>query len=430
MAGRESRPSEDDPGPAPSDRVPDRLTIVGMATGVAGVLTGVVGLIEDLPGLVRLILVAVGTAVVLWLAIPTVKTALRRLLAAFGVVVMFATVIGRDAPSPSASLQVIGTPALLANRLNASNGYELVTPIRPAGLVNCWSGAKIDQQRWTTPNLFGRQLGTVAAVTVTQSDFAAPGNLEVIARYDDRLQLYWREFWQPPTKRWRGPLPVEVDGGPLTGASGTPALVQLRPGREGDFLLVSPREVGGLGVYHRDNSKPQPLPWSALKPLGEREPFTAVAMTRTGPNVIDLVAQAGHRLLAARFDHGQWTPLVQVATTTGPVALGRANLALTRSGRGLELVVPDENGGLAVYWRRGQAFGRLWQGPVRIGQSAGLFDGVAVAAASSSRRVDIVARQQQSLQHFVRPADGSPWSGPFSVTCDESRSALLSTEAP
>ena len=235
-----------DPGQGPGDRESNRSAIVNMAIGVGTGLIAAASLIERLPGLAILILAAIGTAVVLQWVNPTLRTALRRPLAVVGVVVLVGTIVGRDAPSPSASFQVIGTPALLANRLNASNGYELVTPIRRAGLVNCWSGAKIDQQHWTTPHLFGRQLGTVAAVTVTQSDFAAPGNLEVIARHDDRLVLYWREFWQTPTKRWQGPLPMEVDGVPLTGASGMPALVQVRPGHGGDFLLVSPREAGGL----------------------------------------------------------------------------------------------------------------------------------------------------------------------------------------
>jgi hypothetical protein len=432
-------PPDEDRAQGSGGRGPDPFTV---AIAIAGL---VIALIDpfNLPAWERLIIVAVCAvvAVALRFAIPTLRTALHRLLAAVvahrllaavvAVVVLVGTGLALYISSRSTSLQVIGTPALVTNQSNLSNGLELVTAVRPAGLVNCWSGAKIDQQRWTTPHLFGRQFGTAEAVTLTQSDFGAQGNLEVIARYDDHLMLYWREFWRPPTQRWGEPLTLEVNGAPLTGVSGVPALVQVRPGHGGDFLLVSPRKAGGLGVYHRDNSQPPPLKlWSALKPLGGREPFTAVAMTRSAPDVIDLVAQGNHRLLATRYDHGQWTSLVQVATTRGPVAAGRANLALTRSARGLELVVPDQHGGLALYWRSGQAFGRLWQGPVRMGQAAGLFDGVAVAAASSSRRIDIVARQQESLQHFFRTAGGDPWRGPSSVTCDETQPAVSAADDP
>jgi hypothetical protein len=44
----------------------------------------------------------------------------------------------------------------------------------------------------------------VAAVTMIESNFGSPGNLELICRAGDQLQFFWRD--SGPAFNWNGPF--------------------------------------------------------------------------------------------------------------------------------------------------------------------------------------------------------------------------------
>jgi len=99
---------------------------------------------------------------------------------------------------------------------------------------------------------------TPTAVSLIQSNFVTPGNLELIVRLsrlgEDRLVFFFRD-----AAGWHGPFDVVADGQPITGVTGNPALIQSNFGRQGNFELVVP--LGNrLAHYFRDNDAPG-LPW-------------------------------------------------------------------------------------------------------------------------------------------------------------------------
>jgi len=79
---------------------------------------------------------------------------------------------------------------------------------------------------WSGPTRFGQAAGQVDALSLIQSNFGNPGNLEVVARIGDRLALFWRD--SGPSFAWSGPFFFGA-----VGATGNPR-VSL-----GDYLLKS-----------------------------------------------------------------------------------------------------------------------------------------------------------------------------------------------
>lgn len=57
---------------------------------------------------------------------------------------------------------------------------------------------------WLGPYPFGSD--RYDGVTLIQSNYGSPGNLEVIARAGDRLHFFWRD--SGPTFAWSGPLVI------------------------------------------------------------------------------------------------------------------------------------------------------------------------------------------------------------------------------
>ncbi|MFD0529674.1 hypothetical protein ACFQ1I_27110 [Kitasatospora arboriphila] len=67
---------------------------------------------------------------------------------------------------------------------------------------------------WSAPFTFAQDLGQVDALTMIQSNYGSPGNLELIARVRDTLQFFWRD--SGPAFHWNGPYQI------ATGAAATP----------------------------------------------------------------------------------------------------------------------------------------------------------------------------------------------------------------
>ncbi|MBU6387673.1 MAG: alpha/beta hydrolase, partial [Planctomycetes bacterium] len=140
---------------------------------------------------------------------------------------------------------------------------------------------------WSAPIRFGS--GNVEAITMIQSNFGSPGNLELIARVGDQLQLYWRD--SGPTYRWNGPFPL------LRGAQGNPVLIQSRFGTKGNFELAVPAVGGGIMFAFRNNDNTS-LPWSAPIRFGSGnvEAITMIQSNFGSPGNLELIARVGDQL--------------------------------------------------------------------------------------------------------------------------------------
>ncbi|MGW0615695.1 hypothetical protein [Streptomyces sp. NPDC002788] len=81
-----------------------------------------------------------------------------------------------------------------------------MTPIVSGGLAHFWHNNDDPAMPWSKPNRFEESLNHVDAVTMIQSNYGNPGNLEVIARVGDQLDFFWRD--SGPAFAWNGPHPI------------------------------------------------------------------------------------------------------------------------------------------------------------------------------------------------------------------------------
>lgn len=99
---------------------------------------------------------------------------------------------------------VAGNPVLIQSRFGTKGNFELVTPAAGGGLVHFWRTNDDPNLPWNGPIPFGQNLGMVDSVTMIQSNFGSPGNLEVVARVGSQLQFFWRD--SGPAFNWNGPF--------------------------------------------------------------------------------------------------------------------------------------------------------------------------------------------------------------------------------
>ncbi len=98
---------------------------------------------------------------------------------------------------------VSGNPVLIQSRFGQKGNFELVVPSTGSGLLHMWRNNDYAGLPWSEPTPFGEGLGQVDAVTMIQSNYGSPGNLEVIARVGDKLYSLWRD------SHWHGPALVQ-----------------------------------------------------------------------------------------------------------------------------------------------------------------------------------------------------------------------------
>jgi hypothetical protein len=101
-----------------------------------------------------------------------------------------------------------GNPRLLQSRFGSNGNFELVVPSGSAGMFFLWRNNDAANAPWSAPFQFGQNAGRVDAVTMIQSNYGSPGNLELIARTGDRLHFLWRD--SGPAFRWNGPFRMVV----------------------------------------------------------------------------------------------------------------------------------------------------------------------------------------------------------------------------
>ncbi|HEV2070756.1 MAG TPA: galactose oxidase-like domain-containing protein [Acidimicrobiales bacterium] len=150
---------------------------------------------------------------------------------------------------------VSGNPAMIQSLFGGRGNFELVVPLAVEGFAHYWRDNDAPGLPWRGPTVVGRGSGRVDAVAILQSKFGDPGNLEVLARYGNRLALWWRQSGPPWT--WSGPQLF------FTGAAGVPSMVQSKFGSRGNFEVVTPLDGGGAGHLWRNNDAAG-FPWSGV----------------------------------------------------------------------------------------------------------------------------------------------------------------------
>ncbi|MFJ5921682.1 hypothetical protein ACIQF6_03625 [Kitasatospora sp. NPDC092948] len=317
--------------------------------------------------------------------------------------------------------RVSGNPVLLQSRFGRRGDFELIVP---AGLGDGLLFDRRDNdhpdQPWGTPLQFGRAAGQVDAVSVIQSDFGAPGNLELVARVRDSLHFFWRDCG--PDLTWHGPHRI------TDGATGNPVLLQSRFGRHGDFELAYPAATGGLTFRHRDNDHPH-RPWSPphtfAQDLGRVDAITMIQSNYDTPGNLELVARVRDSL------HHFWRDCGPDLTWHGPHritdgATGNPVLLQSRFGRhgDFELAYPAATGGLTFRHRDNDHPHRPWSPAHTFAQDLGRVDAITMIQSNydTPGNLELVARVRDSLHFFWR--DCGPdfrWNGPYRIVLPETQ---------
>jgi hypothetical protein len=92
---------------------------------------------------------------------------------------------------------------MIQSRFGTQGNFELVVPTTGGGLAHHWRNNDDPAMPWYGPYPFGAG-SNYSEVTLTQSNFADPGNLEVVAESADTLESFWRD--SGPSFTWSGPL--------------------------------------------------------------------------------------------------------------------------------------------------------------------------------------------------------------------------------
>ncbi|MTW17926.1 hypothetical protein GJ689_17095 [Rhodoplanes serenus] len=182
-----------------------------------------------------------------------------------------------------------GNPVLIQSRFGSKGNFELAVPAASGGgFLFAWRNNDVPAMPWSAPVRVGG--GEIEALTLIQSRFGSPGNLELIARVGDRLHFYWRD--SGPAFRWNGPFPL------FGGARGNPVLIQSRFGSKGNFELAVPAASGGGFLFAWRNNDVPAMPWSAPMRVGrgEIEALTLIQSSFGTPGNLELIARVGDRL--------------------------------------------------------------------------------------------------------------------------------------
>jgi hypothetical protein len=226
-----------------------------------------------------------------------------------------------------------GNPVLVQSRFGTKGNFELVVPAAAGGgMLFAWRNNDSPSLPWSAPVRFGT--GLVDAITMIQSNFGSPGNLELIARVGTQLQFYWRD--SGPTFRWHGPFPL------FSGARGNPVFVQSRFGTKGNFELVVPAATGGGMLFsYRNNDNPS-LPWSAPIRFGTGtvDAITMIQSNFGSPGNLELIARVGNQLHFYWRDSGpafRWNGPFLLSTLPAMAPGAMARLAEGVRGESLEV---------------------------------------------------------------------------------------------
>ena len=192
-----------------------------------------------------------------------------------------------------------GGPSMIWSNSGCRGNFDLVVPLAQGGFSYYRRNNDDTSLPWYGPLNFAEKAGIFEAVTLIQSNFGDPGNLEIVARSGDSLEFFWGEYEQDMI--WHGPETI------ATGVAGTPSMIQSSFGDKGNFELVVPSASGGLAYYWRDNDDTH-LHWYGPlifgMSIGKVDGVSLIQSNFGDPGHLELVAQAGGHLVFFWRDSG------------------------------------------------------------------------------------------------------------------------------
>lgn len=138
-----------------------------------------------------------------------------------------------------------GNPAMIQSNFGCRGNFDVVVPKAEGGFSYYWRDNDDPALAWNGPFDFATDSGIFDSVSLIQGNFGETGDLELVARSDDQLLHFWRDFGHDI--EWHGPFPID------SGVKGTPSMIKSRFGIKGNYEMVVPLSSGGLAHYWRDN---------------------------------------------------------------------------------------------------------------------------------------------------------------------------------
>jgi uncharacterized protein DUF4185 len=96
-----------------------------------------------------------------------------------------------------------GNPVLIQSKFGKQGNFELVVPLVIGGFALFWRDNDRPDLPWHGPTVV-EEASHFAALSLIQSNFGSPGNLEVVSRIGDQLDHSWRD--SGPQFSWGGPF--------------------------------------------------------------------------------------------------------------------------------------------------------------------------------------------------------------------------------
>ncbi|MEO6845328.1 MAG: hypothetical protein ABI184_09150 [Ginsengibacter sp.] len=308
-----------------------------------------------------------------------------------------------------------GVPAMIQSRFGKKGNFEFVSPEQNSGLFFTARNNDISYLPWSDAFSFAENLGKVDAVSLIQSNYGTPGNLELIVRAGNQLNSLWRD--SGPAFQWSNPAIIGT-----AGVSGNPVLLQSKFGKKGNFELICPLAAGGLVYYFRNNDDPQ-LPWSApfvfAQNLGNVDAVTMIQSNYGNPGDMEVVVRVGNQL------HFLWRDSGPAFNWSAPISIGQpgvsGNPVLIQSHFGkqgnFELVVPLQAGGLVLYWRNNDDPQQPWSAPLSFAQSLGQVQAVTMIESNygTPGNFELIALSGSQLYKMYRDSSSLIWSAPVKM---------------
>ena len=104
--------------------------------------------------------------------------------------------------------QLSGNPVLIQSRFGTKGNFEVMSPRINGGLVHYVRNNDNSNFPWSMPTFIDVST-QYSALSLIQGNFGNPGNLEAIARKQDKLVWFWMESQAPLI--WHGPYPLVVE---------------------------------------------------------------------------------------------------------------------------------------------------------------------------------------------------------------------------
>lgn len=308
----------------------------------------------------------------------------------------------------ASSIILAQNPVLIQSHFGQKGNFELVVPLASGGMVHFFRDNDAPGFPWYYTTTFGT--GYIDAISMIESNFGVPGNLEVIVRIGSQLFSYYRDT------TWRGPFPIQTHGLVI---SGNPVLIQSHFGQKGNFELVVPLASGGMAHFFRDNDTPG-CPWHYTTTFGTSY-IDAVSMIESNfgmPGNLEVVARVGSQLFAYYRDMNWHGPFP--IPTNGLLISGNPMMIQSRFGNkgNFELVSPLASGGMVHFFRDNDAPGCPWHCTTTFGTS--YVDAISMIESNFGMPGNLEVAARVGCQLFTYYRD-SAWHGPMPIAVNISQ---------